>query len=213
MCFIVQQWGLNCHELYIFFSKIHLEYAASVMGGKLSQFLPEKVWQTNQKRVLTGYTIAAPHFTHLFMVLQRSLWIRGMDDTQCSQNKLALIWVCACIWIGLIRRTVCTAGDGWTARPHHLCQHWLRDTTESSLRQLCKRYEKLFCRLNLGVWPCRSIWGKVTKKQWKPNPARWNLGNLPAHGAAHAFACLWEIPREHAITAVKSKCGHLEAGL
>lgn len=40
--------------------------------------------------------------------------------------------------------------DGWTVRPHHLCQHQPRDTTEFiSVAAMHTQYEKLFCQSGL----------------------------------------------------------------
>lgn len=95
-------------------------------GTKMVLIFARTSWPTNH-RGFFSYNRCSPLF-HLFMVLQRGFcaveWM-----TQCSQNKLALIWVCAHIWIGLIH---CVhSWDSWTATPRNLCQHQLWHTTES----------------------------------------------------------------------------------
>ena len=88
-------------------------------GKKIVLVFARKSWQTNQNGYWLVYSRSSP-LPRLFMVLRRGFcaveWM-----TQCSQNKLALM--CVCIWIGLIRSV--HSWDGWTARPHHLCQHRL----------------------------------------------------------------------------------------
>ena len=89
--------------------KYRLKICCICDGNKIVLVFPRKSRQMNQKGVLTAVQSLLLTFpTYLWCCRGAFVSVEWM--TQCSKNKLALIWVCACIWIGLIHRTVCTAG-------------------------------------------------------------------------------------------------------